>query len=275
MKALDLVRDAAARIGGETARLDAELIVAHALGTSREALLLGNPGIPDTAAAESLIARRAGGEPVAYILGRQEFWSLDLEVGPDVLIPRADTETLIAAALRRFPKTAALRILDLGTGSGALALAALSEWPGAEAVATDMSDTALAVAARNARRLGLAARCRFVKTDWAAGIAGRFSLILSNPPYIGETETTGPGVSEHEPHAALFAGADGLDAYRRLVPALAGLLMPDGVAILEIGWTQAEAVLAMGRDAGLEGVVERDLGRRDRAVVLTQAPTDF
>ncbi len=267
MKALDLVRDAASRIGGDTPRLDAELIVAHALGISREALLLGNP---DTAreVAEPLIARRIAGEPVAYILGRQEFWSLDLEVEPGILIPRGDTETLIVAAQRLFPAERDLSILDLGTGSGALALAALSEWPNASALATDVSDKTLAVAARNAARLGLEARCRFQKADWSDGIEGRFTLILSNPPYIGEDEATGPGVRAYEPHGALFAGADGLDDYRRIVPALPALMEADGAAILEIGWTQAEAVIALGGNAGLSGSVERDLAGRDRAIVF-------
>lgn len=274
MKALDLVRDAAARIGGETPRLDAELIVAHALGITREALLLGNPEA-SAEAAEPFIARRTAGEPVAYILGRQEFWSLDLEVGPGILVPRGDTETLIAAAQRLFPADAALRVLDLGTGSGALALAALAEWPQATALATDVSDTALAVAARNAERLGFSARCRFLKADWAEGVEGRFSLILSNPPYIGEDEATGSGVREYEPHGALFAGPDGLDAYRRIVPALPALLAADGAAILEIGWKQAEAVLALGHEAGLGGAVERDLAGRDRAVVFRRIASVF
>ncbi len=274
MKALDLVRDAAARIGGETPRLDAELIVAHALGISREALLLGNPEVAADAAAP-FIARRAAGEPVAYILGRQEFWSLDLEVGPGILVPRGDTETLIAAAQRLFPADAALRILDLGTGSGALALAALAEWPRATALATDVSDTALAVAARNAARLGFSGRSRFLKADWVEGVAGRFSLILSNPPYIGEDEATGAGVREYEPHGALFAGKDGLAAYRRIVPVLPALLEADGAAIIEIGWRQAEAVLALGREAGLGGVVERDLAGRDRAVVFRRIASVF
>ncbi|MEA3540451.1 MAG: peptide chain release factor N(5)-glutamine methyltransferase [Pseudomonadota bacterium] len=274
MKALDLVRDAAARIGGETPRLDAELIVAHALGISRETLLLGNPEVA-AEAAEPFIARRAAGEPVAYILGRQEFWSLELEVGPGILVPRGDTETLIAAAQRLFPADAALRILDLGTGSGALALAALAEWPRATVLATDVSDTALAVAARNAARLGFSARSRFLKADWAEGIAKRFSLILSNPPYIGEDEATGAGVREYEPHGALFAGKDGLAAYRRIVPMLPALLEADGAAILEIGWRQAEAVLALGREAGLGGLVERDLAGRDRAVVFRRIASVF
>jgi len=274
MKALDLVRNAAARIGGETPRLDAELIVAHALGISREALLLGNPEVA-AEAAEAFIARRAAGEPVAYILGRQEFWSLDLEVGPGILVPRGDTETLIVAAQRLFPADRPLSILDLGTGSGALALTALAEWPGATALATDVSDTALGVAARNAERLGVSARCRFLKADWAEGVEGRFSLILSNPPYIGEDEATGPGVREYEPHGALFAGPDGLDAYRRIVPALPALLEADGAAILEIGWKQAAAVLALGHGAGLEGAVEHDLAGRDRAVVFRHAAAVF
>ncbi|MBB4633561.1 peptide chain release factor N(5)-glutamine methyltransferase [Sphingosinicella soli] len=274
MKALDLVRHAAARIGGETPRLDAELIVAHAMGISREALLLGNlEAAADVA--EPFIARRAAGEPVAYILGRQEFWSLDLEVAPGILIPRADTETLIVAAQRLFPAGRRLAILDLGTGSGALALAALSEWTGATALATDVSDTALAVAARNAARLGFAPRCRFLKADWAQGVEGRFTLILSNPPYIGEQEALGAGVREYEPHGALFAGRDGLDAYRRIVAALPALLEAEGAAILEIGWTQAEAVLALGRTHGLAGAVERDLADRDRAIIFRHADAAF
>jgi release factor glutamine methyltransferase len=263
-----LIRTAAARIGGETPRLDAELIVAHALGVSREALLLGDPDVGDAAAVEALVARRAAGEPVAYILGRQEFWSLDFEVTPDVLIPRADTETLIEAARRRFDRDRPLRILDLGTGSGALIVAALTEWPRASGVASDISPAALAIARRNADRHGVSGRCAFRCADWDAGIEGPFDLVLSNPPYIAATEALGPGVAEHEPGGALFAGADGLDAYRRLVPALPRLLAPRGFAVLEIGHRQAAAVLAIGRASRLEGGVECDLGGRDRAVVF-------
>lgn len=267
MKAADLVRAAAARISGDTPRLDAELIAAHALGISREELLLRNPEV-DAGDVEPMIARRISGEPVAYITGRQEFWSLDLEVSPAVLIPRPDTETLVAEALKLFRRDLPLHILDLGTGSGALILAALSEWPAATGVATDASPAALAVARRNAERLGLQDRCRFVETDWAAGVEGPFDLVLANPPYIGEHEALGPGVREFEPAAALFAGRDGLDAYRRIVPELPRLLTLGGGAILEIGHLQAEAVLAIGAAAGMTGRVARDLGARDRAIIF-------
>ncbi len=274
MKALDLVREAAARIGGDSARLDAELIVAHALGMSREALLLTNPDAAADAA-DGLVARRTAGEPVAYILGRQEFWSLEFAVGPGVLFPRAETETLIAAALRLFPRDRALRILDLGTGSGALMLAALSEWPNAAALGVDVSDAALAHAEANARRLGLADRCRVMRSDWTDSVEGRFDLILCNPPYIGAADPVGPGVRKHEPAGALFAGADGLDAYLRIVPAVGALMNEDAAAILEIGWRQADAVLALAAGAGLTGTVERDLAGRDRAVVMRKSGMDF
>jgi release factor glutamine methyltransferase len=270
MRAVELVRAAAARIAGDTARLDAELLVAHALGLTREAMLLDNP-VVDPTAIEPLIARRIAGEPVAYIIGRQEFWSLDLEVTRDVLIPRADSETLIVEALRRFPTDRPLHVLDLGTGSGALILATLSEWHQATGVATDASAAALAVARGNAERLGLARRCRFIATDWATGVDDRFDLILSNPPYVGDGEVLGRGVREFEPAGALFAGADGLDAYRRLLPRLPDLLAVAGVAIVEIGHAQAAAVLALGTASGLAGSVARDLAGRDRAIVFQAA----
>lgn len=267
MKALDLVRVTAARFGGETARLDAELIVAHALGISREALLLGTHDV-DPEAVEVSIARRVRIEPVAYITGHQEFWSLDLEVSPAVLIPRADSETLIAAALTLFAGDRALRILDLGTGSGALALAALSEWPAATALATDVSAAALDVARRNADRLGFADRCAFQQADWAGGIVGAFDLVLCNPPYIACGEAVGPGVREHEPSGALFAGEDGLADYRRIVPALPALLAAGGAAIVESGYRRAADILALGAASGLRGAVAHDLAGRDRAIIF-------
>jgi release factor glutamine methyltransferase len=268
MKALDLVRDAAARIGGDTPRLDAEVIVAHAFGVTRDVLLLDNPLIDRPEAAAELISRRVAGEPVAYITGRQEFWSLDLCVTPDVLIPRADTETLIAEALSLFQAQAPQRILDLGTGSGALILAALSEWRQADGIATDVSPAALAVAGQNAERLGLADRCGLVVADWADGIAGPFDLVLSNPPYIATGEPLGPGVAEFEPHGALFAGDDGLQAYRRILPALPRLLAAGGQAVVEIGWQQAAAVQALAEASGLASRVVHDLAGRERAIGL-------
>lgn len=266
MKALDFVREAASRIGGDTARLDAELIVAHALGIGREALLLGAFDLGDVSAADALIARRMALEPMAYILGHQEFWSLDLVVTPDVLIPRADSETLVAAALAIIPMDAPARVLDLGTGSGALMLAVLSERQFASALATDSSAAALSIARRNAIRLDLADRCEFRVADWAGDIDERFDLVLCNPPYIAVCEEIGAGVSEYEPHAALFAGGDGLDDYRKILPQLLHLLRPGGAAILEIGYRQAGAVLVLGEASGLAGHVECDLAGRDRMI---------
>lgn len=252
---------AAARI----ARLDAEVLLAHLLGCTRGELLLRPEREVDAAAFEALVARRAGGEPVAYIIGVREFWSLPLRVTPDVLIPRPDSETIVEAALACGPRA---RVLDLGTGSGALLLAVLSEWPGASGVGVDARAAALAVARGNAEALGLAVRADFRLGDWGAGLQERFGLILCNPPYVEADAVLAPDVRDFEPASALFAGADGLEEYRRIVPQLPGLLEGGGVAVLEIGHAQAGAVLEMARAVGLAGEVRRDLAGRDRALVL-------
>jgi release factor glutamine methyltransferase len=266
VRADDALRRAAARIGGPTARLDAEVLLSHLLGMNRHRMLLTSELWISEQEYDLLVNRRIAGEPVAYIVGRREFWSLDMVVTPDVLIPRPDSETLIVAALEvcQAPR----RILDLGTGSGALLLAALSEWPQATGLGVDASAAALAVAAGNAERLGFAARAAFRIGNWGDGLAEQFDLVLSNPPYVEEKAELSPEVRDHEPASALFAGADGLDEYRRLVPQLPGLLTPGGVAILEIGSTQAGAVRALAAAAGLNGEVRRDLAGLDRAVVL-------
>jgi release factor glutamine methyltransferase len=251
-------------------RFDAEVLLAHLVGEERLAMLAGPDRDIDAAAYEALVARRAGGEPVAYITGHREFWSLDLAVTPDVLIPRPDSETLIEAALHAWGKRRPATILDLGTGSGALLLAALSEWPNARGLGVDRSPAALAVAQGNADRLGFGRRAAFLLGDWGAGVRGRFDLILANPPYVETGADLSPEV-RREPAQALFAGADGLDDYRRLVPQLADLLTPAGIAVLEIGHTQAAAVLALAVAAGMTGTVRRDLGGRDRCLVLHPA----
>ena len=255
----------------ETPRLDAELLMAHALGVTREQLLLGHLDDPAPPAFDTLLARRLHHEPIAYITGSRAFWSIELAVGPGVLVPRADSETLIEAAVAHFPdRQARLRVLDLGTGPGTLLLAALAEWPHARGLGVDASDEALGYARRNAASLGLEARADFVIGDWASGVTGTFDLILSNPPYIGTSEDLPGEVRDHEPGLALFAGADGLDAYRAIVPALPRLLATGGVAAIEIGATQADAVAALVRAAGLRAEVRRDLGNRPRAIIGQQ-----
>ncbi|MDZ3832427.1 MAG: peptide chain release factor N(5)-glutamine methyltransferase [Sphingopyxis sp.] len=265
------LRAAAANLAAvsDTPRLDAELLMAHALETERDRLLLDPARFAVPAAFDALVARRMAHEPVAYIVGYRDFWTIRLGVRPGVLIPRPDSETLIEAAVSHFAGRAPRRILDLGTGPGTLLLAALAEWPAAAGTGIDESADALVLAAENAQALGLAARARFQPGDWAAGIAGPFDLILCNPPYIADDEALMPDVARHEPATALFAGADGLDDYRRILPDLPRLLAPQGAAILEIGATQRDAVSDIAAAAGFSVVCRRDLGDRDRALLLT------
>ncbi|OYQ36309.1 protein-(glutamine-N5) methyltransferase, release factor-specific [Sandarakinorhabdus cyanobacteriorum] len=271
MHAIAALNAAASRIGGDTARLDAEVLLAHLLGISRGALLLHPDRRIDVQAYDLLVERRAKGEPVAHITGSREFWSLDLKVTPDVLIPRPDSETLIDVALR-LCQPAPTRILDLGTGSGALLLAALSEWPDASGLGIDASPAALAVASENAFRTGLADRARFMPGNWGQGLDQRFDLIISNPPYIAETETLSAEVRENEPASALFAGADGLDDYRRILPQLADLMQPGALALLEIGHSQGPALLDLAAQHGFSASLHPDLAGRDRCVALRVAP---
>lgn len=269
------VRDAIAAASGRlkafsaTPRLDAELLIAEALRVSREAMLLSRLDDPAPPEAEPLLARRAAGEPVAYILGRRDFWSIELEVGPGVLIPRPDSETLLEAALAHFGKRAPETILDLGTGPGTLLLAALAEWPEANGLGIDASEDALAFARRNAEPLGLAARAELRLGDWAAGVAGPFDLILCNPPYVEDTADLPRDVRDWEPAQALFAGADGLQAYRRLAPQVPALLAPGGIACFEVGTGQAGAVAALFEAQGLRAATRQDLAGHARCVALT------
>lgn len=263
------LRDAATQLSGvsDTPRLDAELLMAYALGLKRSDMLLRQLDLAVPEAFAALIARRAGHEPVAYITGRQAFWDLELEVTPDVLIPRADSETLIEAALER---PASARVLDLGTGSGALLLAALSAFPDAQGVGIDASDAALAVARNNANRLAFGGRSKWLRrswhdADWSKAL-GQFDLILCNPPYVEDDAELAPMVAQHEPHSALFAGPDGLDDYRILIPQIPALLAPHGVAIFEIGHMQADAVGDLATRAGLSTELRRDLAGKPRAL---------
>ena len=258
-EALRLAVDALARAGVEQ--------------PAREARLLARlPGAAEPARFASLVSRRVAREPMAFIRGYQGFWTLDLEVSDATLIPRPDTETLIEAALAaRSDRAAVQRILDLGTGTGALLLAALAEFPRAWGLGIDCVPGAAALAARNAQAAGLAMRAMFATGNWAAPIAGRFDLILANPPYIRSGDIAGlmPEVARHEPRTALDGGADGLDAYRALLPELPRLLAKGGVAVLELGAGQADSALALAHSVGLEHVALRpDLGGVARALVL-------
>ncbi|HEV2816028.1 MAG TPA: peptide chain release factor N(5)-glutamine methyltransferase [Allosphingosinicella sp.] len=266
MKVREALAAAAARLAAvsDTPRLDAELLMADALGVEREAMLLAGADVPAPAAFDALMARRMTREPVAYILGRRAFWTIELEVGPGALVPRPDSEALIEAAVVRFGDAGPARILDLGTGPGTLLLAALDQWPSATGLGIDSSAAALDYARRNGN-----ARAEFRRGDWGEGIAERFDLILCNPPYVEEGADLPADVADFEPGAALYAGADGLAAYRALAPQLARLLAPGGIVCLEIGAGQDAAVGALMAAAGFTTQSRRDLGGNIRCLVLS------
>lgn len=253
----------------DTPRLDAELLMAAALGIGRDRLILDEPKSEAPPAFFDHVERRSRGEPVAYITGQRAFWTIDLEVGPGALVPRPDSETLIAAAVEHFEGSSGpRRILDLGTGPGTLLLAALDEWPRASGLGIDASESALSYARSNAARLGMSDRAEFRIGDWAAGIDERFDLILCNPPYVAAGSVVGPGVSEFEPAEALFAGPEGLDDYFRLAPQIGKLLAPDGLTAIEIGFDQAENVAALFEAQGRKPEIAGDLGGRPRALLI-------
>lgn len=268
------LREASRQLAGvsETPRLDAELLAAHALGISREELILRLPRLALPEMAGALLARRLAHEPVAYITGTRDFWTLTLQVTPAVLIPRPDSETLIEAAVEHFQGSAGpRRILDLGTGSGALLLAALDEWRAASGLGVDCSAAALAVARDNAARCGMDGRAHFQPGDWAEGLAECFDLILCNPPYITPDAMLPREVAGHEPATALFGGEDGLAPYRVLARQVGALLAPGGVALFEIGFDQGETAGALFRAAGFAVALRQDLAGRDRALIVTAA----
>jgi release factor glutamine methyltransferase len=253
----------------DTPRLDAELLMAAALGIGRDRLILDDPRGEAPGSFLELVERRSKGEPIAYITGHRAFWTVDLEVGPGALVPRPDSETLIAFAVESFAGTAGpKRILDLGTGPGTLLLVALDEWPKATGLGVDASEAALTYARRNAERLGMTNRAKFRIGDWANGIQENFDLILCNPPYVADGADTGPGVIDYEPHEALFAGPEGLDEYRRLAPVIGGLLAPGGLAGIEIGFDQADSVAELLKAEGRSSQLVRDLGGRPRALFI-------
>lgn len=265
------LRDAAALLAAvsDSARLDAELLLAHAAGVSREEMILRLRDMVVPAEFAALVARRMRHEPVSHITGKRDFWTLSLEVSADVLTPRPDTETLLEAAVEHFAGTAGpRRILDLGTGSGALLLAALDEWRGASGLGIDLSKAALRVARRNGRALGMDARAEWRTGDWAAGLDERFDLILANPPYISTSAILPRDVAGYEPHIALFAGEDGLDAYRIIAAQIGALIAAGGVAAIEIGFDQGASAAALFVAQGLTVEVRADLAGRARCLLI-------
>lgn len=255
-------------VASDTARLDAELLMAHALGLSRGDMLLRQRDLTVPDAFPTLLARRLDGEPIAHITGMRDFWTITLAVTPDTLIPRPDSETLIEAAVDHFTGRAPATVLDLGTGSGALLLAALAQWPQARGLGIDASPPALAVAQGNADRLGLGDRADFRLGDWAQDVDGPFDLLLINPPYI-VADLALSGDVLREPASALFAGADGLDDYKRIAPDLSRLIAAGGMAAIEIGYDQKDSVSALLHEHGLAVTVRHDLAGHDRCLIAT------
>jgi release factor glutamine methyltransferase len=267
--------------GNESAALDARLLIAHALDvdTTRLAADAERPLTAEECRAIAALAeRRLEREPVARILGAKEFWSLPLRLTPDTLVPRPETETVVEAALQEIGggRNAALRVADIGTGSGAILLALLSELPNAFGIGTDVSVAALATARANARSLGLHARASFIACNFAAALHGPFDLILSNPPYIPRGDIAGlaPDVRDHDPALALDGGADGLDCYRIIAHQTAALLAPRGALIVELGAGQEQAVAAIMKGVGLQlsGPARHDLAGHPRALILRPLP---
>nr|WP_255529080.1 peptide chain release factor N(5)-glutamine methyltransferase [Roseomonas rosulenta] len=258
--------------GIEAPRIEARMLLAHVLRCREEDLLRDSRApVPASAgdAFAALLRRRVAREPMAHLVGHVGFWTLDLAVSPATLIPRPDSEAIVEAALEGFADGG--RVLDLGTGTGALLLAVLAERLAAWGLGIDRAPAAARLAARNAAANGLAGRAAFLAGDWDAAIRGQFDLVLSNPPYIATGEIAGlmPEVAQHEPALALDGGPDGLDAYRRVVARLPGLLAPGGRAVLELGAGQRAAVESFAAGAGLMTVsVGRDLGGIERALVL-------
>jgi release factor glutamine methyltransferase len=271
---LDWAADDFTRRGIESARLDAELLVAKALGIDRVGLYLdlNRPLLQEERSAiRPLVARRRGREPVAYILGYKDFYGRRFAVTPEVLIPRPDTETLIDHALRCIPFDAAWRVLDVGTGSGAIAVTIAAERPSAVVTATDVSASALVIAARNAAAHHVAARIRFEQADLVTG-EGKYDLILSNPPYVASSDLAliDPEVREHEPRIALDGGEDGLQVVKRLLVAAEQVTEPGAQILIEVGLGQADKALdfAASKTAWQPVASYRDLNRIDRVAHL-------
>ena len=273
VQAWTAARDRLKATGIEMPVIDARLLLEAAAGATR-ADLLNDPQrqLTDeqTRTLDAYLGRRERREPIAHILGRKGFWTVMLSVGPQVLTPRPDTELVVIAALERLEAAAPARVLDLGTGSGAILLAVLAERPAARGLGVDVSEEALAVARENAANLGLAGRTALLRGDWTAGLEDDgFDLVVSNPPYIptADIPSLDPEVRQYEPLAALDGGPDGLDAYRVLAPEILRVLKPGGGFVVEIGHDQGPAVMGLFLEAGAtEMELRQDLGGRDRVV---------
>lgn len=265
----EALQRATAALAGEDARREAEVLLAATLGVGRAWLFAhANDCLSDTQIAQfgAHVNRRIGGEPIAYVLGEREFYGLRLQVSPATLIPRGDTETLVELALARLPRRSGLRVLDLGTGSGAIALAMAHQRPELEVIASDASTAALEVATANANALGLQ-RVGFVRGDWFEPFADtRFDMVLSNPPYIESADMhLDQGDLRFEPRSALASGADGFDDLRRIVAAAPAHLNPGGWLLCEHGWRQGEGMRDLLQAAGFAEVATWvDLEGRDR-----------
>lgn len=268
----EAIRAATEEIAVDWARDDVEILMAHALGITRSAMLIGHMRSPAPAAFDAMLLRRMKHEPVAYILGETEFYGRRFAVSPDVLIPRGDSETVVTAALESCPTPR--RVLDCGVGSGCLLLSILAERPGASGVGIDRSPDAIKIAVENAAALDIEGDWLMKLADWTqpgwSDDLGRFDLVIANPPYVEDAAELDASVRDHEPAGALFAGPDGLDDYRVLIPQLPGLLAPGGIAVLEIGYRQAAAVAALAANAGFETLLRRDLADRPRVLIVPQ-----
>ena len=261
--------------GIDAPRRDARLLMQHALGLTREALLAHDDrplGAGEGRRLAALVRRRVAREPLAYLTGRREFWSLEFAVDRSALVPRPETETVVEAVLARAaylpPRP---HLLDLGTGSGCLLVALLSELPSATGVGADINAAAASLAQANARRHGLDGRASFVVADWGAPLAARFDIVVSNPPYVAAEAlaSLAPEIACHEPQAALAGGTDGYACYRRLAPQIAHLLAPAGLAAIEVGARMAEEVASLFAAEGLEEIDRRrDLAGIDRCALF-------
>ena len=263
--------------GVDAPRRDARLLMQHALRLSPEALLANDHlplGEDEARRLMALVRRRAAREPIAYLTGRREFWSLEFAIDRSALVPRPESEILVEAVLARAARLPARpRLLDLGTGSGCLLVALLSELPGAVGFGTDVSAAAVSLARANARRHGLGERTSFAVADWGAPLAARFDIVVSNPPYVTVPELASltPEIACHEPRTALAGGNDGYACYRKLAPQVAQLLAPRGLAAIELGSGMADEVRLLFAAAGLMEIGRRrDLAGIERCALFAR-----